>query len=162
MSSQVFGSQARFIMIPSEFIKTDCYKTLGASSKALYIDLCAQYRPPIGNSMGNNGDLTLGFRYMRKNYGWTSPTTLAKAIHELIERKILIVSRPQRFKRDPILYALTTHKIDYCKDEHNRKKHNLTPTAEPLNLWKAWHAEPAENAQSPQDERLPWNEEIEA
>ncbi len=136
--AKVFGRDKRTVPMPQEFRQSECFKSLSFSAQALYGHLCDQYRLPTGKSKGNNGDLTLSFSYMSEHHYWRSSATLNKAKKELLERGILLEARKQKGRYDTVLYALSTHAIDFCDDGYGNSKHDLKPGNKPPDDWRNW------------------------
>ena len=89
------------------------FLALSGSALKVLLFLMRQYRP------GKNGDLSATFTDMKKR-GIGSPSTLAKAINELIEARWIMRTRTGYFTNPGgrcALYALTWHAIDECPNK---------------------------------------------
>lgn len=117
------NGKRRFSSIPHFVLDSPDFRNLsGRAVKALLI-LVRQFN---GH---NNGDLSAPFKYARE-WGFSSKTTLAKALKELRERNLIIVTREGKFLTPGgvcTLYALTWEPINECKG-----KISVNPTDKPL------------------------------
>lgn len=111
-----------FNALPRQFTRSSVLRELGPFESKLLLDLLAQY-----NGF-NNGDLCITWSVM-KNRRWNSRTTLQNAKQALLDRGLIVCTRPGT-RRRCALYALTLYDIDECKG-----KHDAMPTSAPLSLW---------------------------
>jgi hypothetical protein len=96
---------------------------MSGNAVKLLLALAYQYRGY------NNGDLHAAFSIMRKEFGFNSPVTLAKAIKALLNARMIIQTRMHQFMnpgRKCALYALTWQPIDECKGKLDCKP-TITP-----------------------------------
>jgi hypothetical protein len=82
------GSQdsGRFIAIPVSVLDSATYQSLGYSSRALLIDIASQFK-------GENNGLLVACDKFLKPRGWNSKATISKALKELRESGLLIMTR---------------------------------------------------------------------
>jgi hypothetical protein len=106
----------RFFMVPKRVFDHEDFILLSARGLKLLVDLLVQY------SGYNNGDLC-GAMSLMKVRGWNSNDQLHKAKKELIDRKLIVVSR-QGGRKKATLYALTWLSIDDCKGKLDIKSTN--------------------------------------
>ena len=112
-----------FAGIPRVVMETEDFSRLSSSAKCLLLELAYQYRG------FNNGDLTAAFSIL-KTRGWRSPTTLNKALKQLLEMNFIVCTRHGRFQNPGAvcsLYAITWLPIDEC-----RGKHDAQPSSRPI------------------------------
>ncbi|MFT7228674.1 MAG: DNA-binding MarR family transcriptional regulator [Methylophilaceae bacterium] len=64
----------------------------------------------------NNGGLCLAYSVLKMK-GWRSPSTLSKAIKELLDKGLIEVTR-KGDRNVCALYAVTFHAVDECKGKH--------------------------------------------
>ncbi|MGH8436476.1 MAG: hypothetical protein ACRERX_18830 [Pseudomonas sp.] len=86
------------------------FRALSGGALKVLLGLLRQYR---GN---NNGDLSASFGQAKK-WGIGSKSTLAKALEELQEQRLIVRTREGRFIRPGgccALFALTWHPVDEC------------------------------------------------
>jgi hypothetical protein len=95
------------------------FQALPARAHKAYNYLASQY---TGN---NNGDLQMAWS-IAKGKGWTSNSSLAAALRELIEAGFVMRTR-QGWKNRCSLYALTCFPIHNCKGKHDEKPTNTAP-----------------------------------
>jgi hypothetical protein len=122
-------SGGRFAGIPHSVMDHPDYIALSANAIRLLLEMARQYN---GH---NNGDLSAAFSVLR-NRGFRSKTTLAKALRELEERRLLLCTRPWRFLNPGsqcALYGLTWLAIDEC----GRKGLEVKPTQKPVRSFSA-------------------------
>jgi len=113
------GKKRPFVMLPHDLLKLPEYITLGHTAKTLLTDALMQYRGK------NNGDICLT-RSMMIERGWSSNDTLRKAINELIDVELLILTR-QGGRNKCCLYGFTWMSIDECKN-----KLDIRPSSTPI------------------------------
>lgn len=119
----------RFTPMPWNFLRSKEMERLSSNGKNLLWEFISQY------NNANNGDLQASFNVL-KNKGWKSPTTLNKAINELLEARIIILTRQGGRGGVCNLYALTFYSIDDCLDKNGFSKINRPPTPRPLGWWR--------------------------
>ena len=68
-----------YFAIPHQVTGSIAYRSLSSHAAKLLVDFGSYFR---GN---NNGDLSVPFRILKKERGWKSSGTLARAIKELIK-----------------------------------------------------------------------------
>ena len=73
------------IVIPHYVLNCVAYKTLSGNAVRLLFDIGMQY-----NGKDNNGSLLASWRHMSERRGWTSASSLKKALNELEERLLVI------------------------------------------------------------------------
>ncbi|WP_197427126.1 hypothetical protein [Noviluteimonas gilva] len=98
------------------------FVALSANAKHLLLDMCAQYR------YGHNGDICVSRSLMKKR-GWTSHSSLANAIDELMAAGFVELTR-QGGLHQCSLYGFTWIKIDACAG-----KLDVRETKVPSGLW---------------------------
>lgn len=107
------GRNARprsFAGIPRAVIEHPDYQSLHGNAVKLLVDLAYQYRGK------NNGDLTASWSVLKRR-GWSSQTTLAKALKQLLGANLITCTRQGKFMNPggyPTLYALNWQPIDEC------------------------------------------------
>ena len=123
LSEKINGSN--FQPLRYDFINSSARISLSSAANKLMLDLMSQY---MGN---NNGDLSCAFDGIMKPLGWRSEATLRKAIKELQEAGILILTRQGGRNKTPNLYALSCYAIN----EYGGKI-NCNPTNRATDEWK--------------------------
>lgn len=113
------SSKERFFGIPRSVLDHPDFINLSLIAIKLLIDVGMQY-----NGF-NNGDLCAAMSLMKKR-GWNSCDTLDKAKKELVEKRIIILTR-QGGRRRANLYALAWHSIDDCKGKLDIPSTNKPP-----------------------------------
>lgn len=121
--------KGRWLGIPFRFLRSERCVSLSPHGAKLLLDAFSM----LGMLGKNNGDLSFA-PSMMIHRGWTSRTTLGAAIKELLDAKLLHVTR-QGSKRHAYLYALTLWKIDrdrnvVCKLDVGRKGLNMYDVAD--------------------------------
>lgn len=111
-----------FISLPHSVMRSHTYASLSAYGVKLLVDLANQFN---GH---NNGDLSLAYSVLKMK-GWRSPSTLNKAIKELLAKGLIEVTR-KGGRNICALYALTFHAVDECDG-----KHDIRATQRPKSLW---------------------------
>lgn len=105
----------RFIGIPFVVYNNEDFKSLSPRALKLLIDLLSQYHGY------NNGDLCAA-RTLMIERGWKSNDQRQKALHELLNKNLIMKTR-QGGKKRASLYAITWQSIDECKG-----KLDISPT----------------------------------
>ncbi len=100
------------------------YIKLSHAAKALLTDISAQYNGK------NNGDLQCS-RSVMSSRGWKSNDTRERALKELIEANLIVLTRQGGRGIGPNLYALTWQPIHECGG-----KHDLKPTTNAYRKWE--------------------------
>lgn len=95
-----------FVAIPTRVVNSAAYIGLSFAAKALLVDVAARQW-----KAGNNGRLVVTMN-TAKEWGWTSPTTLFKALHELIEAGFLYRTVQGCRPNKASWFALTWHSLD--------------------------------------------------
>ena len=105
------SSKGQFMRLPYEVIDSRDYLSLQPSSKQLLIDIFRQHNGR------NNGDLSASFKLMQAR-GWTSKSTLKRALDALLESGLIIKTREGWFQGEHssrcALYAVTWLGVDEC------------------------------------------------
>ena len=112
-----------FAGIPRVVLETEDFRGLSSSAKTVLLYLAYQYRGK------NNGDLSAPHSRL-KEWSIGSKTTLKKALDELQEARMIVLTRSPRFLNPGgrcALYALTWQPINECNG-----KLEVEPTARPL------------------------------
>jgi len=113
----------KFMAIPETVYNHNDFKSLSARAIKLLIDLLTQYNGC------NNGDLCAAMTLMKKR-GWKSNDQRNKALRELLDKEIIMLTRQGGRKRAS-LYAVTWKPIDDCKG-----KLDVRSTERPLRSFK--------------------------
>ena len=95
-----------FFPVPAHVLNSEQFRGLSYMAKALLLDIGAQFRGR------NNGDLNATFSTMEKR-NWKSKDTLHKAKQELIDARLLVLTR-QGGKNQCSLFAFGWQGIDEC------------------------------------------------
>lgn len=115
-----------FAKLPHAVMDSADFRALSGSALTVLMCLLRQYR---GN---NNGDLSAAFSNVSE-WGIGSKSTLAKALTELQDRKLILRTREGRFMKPGgccALYALTWQPIHECAG-----KIEVTPTVTPPRMF---------------------------
>lgn len=120
-------SSERFVKLPAHVLQTPAYRALGASARALLVDVLQGYNG------SNNGRLLASMAYL-KPLGWRSSATVAAALKELMEHGFVIKVRQGGIgaTRTACCYAVTWLPQQY--DEF----HELTRLIPPGNGFRCW------------------------
>lgn len=119
---------APFVKITKQMISHPRYYGLTGNAVKLLTQLIEQYN---GN---NNGDIQASW-YLFKDMGWKSPTTLNKAVKELVLNGFVVMTQQGGFRNHtPNLYALTWLKIDVVKGFYNPELKKLE--GKTLHWWR--------------------------
>jgi len=104
--------KASFAGIPRVVMECPDYINLNGSAVKLLIEMACQFKG------GNNGDLCPAWTLMKER-GFCSKTTLSKAIKELLQAEMILLTRQGHFiKNKASLYALTWAPIDECSGKY--------------------------------------------
>ena len=104
--------KASFAGIPRVVMECPDYINLNGSAVKLLIEMACQFKG------GNNGDLCPAWTLMKER-GFCSKTTLSKAIKELLQAEMILLTRQGHFiKNKASLYALTWAPIDECAGKY--------------------------------------------
>lgn len=96
----------QFVALPKDVIQSPEWQALPHSSRALAIDLMAQYTGK------NNGRLCPAFAVMER-CGWSSKTTLINAKRALLESPFVLLTRKGHPPRTAEWIAFTWWRLDY-------------------------------------------------
>lgn len=110
--------KGKFIGIPIAIYNHEDFISLSPRALKLLIDLLSQYHGY------NNGDLCAAMTLMKKR-GWNSNDQRQKALKELLDKELIVLTRQGGRKRGS-LYAVTWQPIDECKG-----KIDISPTKTP-------------------------------
>jgi len=113
-----------FLQIPHKVIRSADYRYLSGSAVKLLNVLIFQFR---GH---NNGDLTAAWSVMKAKYGFRSPTTLHRAIRELLAADLILLTRQGGLGMCS-LYSVSWLKINSC----NGKLDSQPTSVPPRNVW---------------------------
>ncbi len=117
-------SKGQFMTLPYEVIDSLDYLSLKPSSKQLLIDIFRQHNGR------NNGDLSASFKIMQAR-GWTSKSTLKRALDGLLESGLIIKTREGWFQGEHssrcALYAVTWLGVNECPGKNLDVKANPRP-----------------------------------
>jgi len=113
----------RFLGIPYAVLQSENYKQLTSHGVKLLVDIGGQFNGR------NNGDLCATLSYLRR-YGWSSSSTLAERIDELLHYGFIEKTR-QGGRHKCSLYAITWKPINECKT-----KLDIKETSVASNRWK--------------------------
>jgi len=119
MTKRKKGRSAQFVRLFHRLLDDPQYIALSHPAKTLLVDVAMQYTGK------NNGDLAITLSMMKKR-GWSSNSTLNRALKKLIKAEWLILTR-QGGRHKCSLYALTWESIDECGG-----KLEVKPTTTPL------------------------------
>lgn len=114
-----------FLQIPHQVLNSDAYRSLSPKAVKMLFDLGVQFKGK------NNGDLIAAMSFMKPR-GWNSNDQIYKALAELKEKGLILLSRQGRRPRLASLYALTWFAIDEC----GGKLEEITATSAAPNNWK--------------------------
>ena len=115
--------KGHFAGVPSNVMRHPDYINLGPNSKALLFEFSLQY---FGK---NNGKLCAVYSQMRHR-GFKSETTLRKAVKELLNSKLIALTKVGMYgqgKRLPNYYAITWQPIDDVKGFEMDIPSTITP-----------------------------------
>jgi len=119
------ASNGSFLGLPHAVLNHPAFATLSPRATKLLLDIATQYRGK------NNGDFCATLKTLKER-GWNSSDQLSKALKELKERGLIVVSR-QGGRNLCSLYAITWQPIDDCKG-----KLDIPASSKALNSWKGW------------------------
>jgi hypothetical protein len=112
MARSKHKQKASFAGIPRVVMECPDYINLNGSAVKLLVEMACQFKG------GNNGDLCPAWTLMKVR-GFCSKTTLSKAIKELLQAEMILLTRQGHFiKNKASLYALTWAPIDECSGKH--------------------------------------------
>lgn len=89
----------RFLALPHSVIDSPAYRALPHPARSLLVDVARQF------SGRNNGALVATPRYLQP-LGWKSHDTVARALRQLLDARLLVETRKGRFPNTPAWYAL--------------------------------------------------------
>ena len=112
MARSKHKQKASYAGIPRVVMECPDYINLNGSAVKLLIEMACQFKG------GNNGDLCPAWTLMKER-GFSSKSTLSKAIQELLAAEMIILTRQGQFIRNKAgLYALTWEPINECLGKH--------------------------------------------
>ena len=112
MARSKHKQKASFAGIPRVVMECPDYINLNGSAVKLLVEMACQFKG------GNNGDLCPAWTLMKVR-GFCSKTTLSKAIKELLQAEMILLTRQGHFiKNKASLYALTWAPIDECAGKY--------------------------------------------
>ena len=113
-----------YLSLHKPLLESEDFKSLKGNSIKLLIDIGQQYNGR------NNGDLCASFSVMRPR-GWNSNQQLSKALRELLDKDLIILTKQGGLNMGPNLYAITWQPIHECKG-----KLDVKPTTKPPRLFR--------------------------
>ncbi|ARU30790.1 hypothetical protein CAP31_03265 [Sulfuriferula sp. AH1] len=96
------NTQGSYSAIPHALLDSVAYQGCSFSAKALLFEIARQHN----RAKANNGHLHCVYTWLSKR-GWQSKATSAKALAELIDRKLIIKTRQGGFNAGSCKYALS-------------------------------------------------------
>jgi len=122
MARSKHKQKASFAGIPRVVMECPDYINLNGSAVKLLVEMACQFKG------GNNGDLCPAWTLMKER-GFCSKTTLSKAIKELLQAEMILLTRQGHFiKNKASLYALTWAPIDECLGKHLEESSTRIPS----------------------------------
>jgi len=121
-----------YVGVPLAVLNSPAFLSLSSNAKRLLFDLMA------GCRFLRNGDICAARSVMRKR-GWTSNSSLARALKELLDTGLIEMTR-QGGLHQPSLYALGWIAIDECDG-----KLDVPRSVVPPNRWKTFVTNPQNN-----------------
>ena len=113
--------KASFAGIPRVVMECPDYIYLSGNAIRLLNEMAYQFKG------GNNGDLCPAWTLMKER-GFSSKTTLRRALKDLLVAEMVILTRQGHFiKNKASLYALTWASIDECQSKHLDESPTITP-----------------------------------
>jgi len=110
-----------FAGIPRVVMECPDYINLSGNAIRLLVEMAYKYKG------GNNGDLCPSWTLMKVR-GFSSKSTLSRAIQELLAAEMIMLTRQGQFIRNKAgLYALTWANINECSGKHLDESPTLTP-----------------------------------
>ena len=109
-----------FLDLHKPLLDCEDFILLKGNSIKLLIDIAQQFNGY------NNGDLCASLSVMRKR-GWNSNQQLAKALKELIDKKLIMQTKQGGLNIGPNLYAITWQPIHECKGKLDVESTTLPP-----------------------------------
>lgn len=103
---QPIAARGPWVPLPLDLLNSIAFASLSLHASRLLFDFVAQ----LGWNARGNGDLCATPAVMRAR-GWTSRSNLAAAMHELLEARLLAITR-RGDRRRPTLYALAFYPLD--------------------------------------------------
>ena len=113
-----------FLHLHQPLLDCNDFIALKGNSIKLLIDIGRQFNGY------NNGDLCASLSVMRKR-GWNSNQQLTKALKELIDKDLIVLTKQGGLNMGPNLYAITWQPIHECKG-----KLDVKPTKKPPRSFK--------------------------
>ena len=96
-----------FFSLPNKLLACEDFISLKGNSIKMLIDIGSQYKGR------NNGDLCASLSVLRSR-GWNSNQQITKALKELLDKNLIMLTRQGGFNMGPNLYAITWQPIDEC------------------------------------------------
>lgn len=115
-----------FLPIPTRVLRSKELANLSPHATKLLVDIASQWR------LGRNGDSSIAFEKIMRPRGWRSKATLFKALRELCQSNLVILTRQGSLHKCS-LYGLGFLAIDECDG-----KLDIKPTKRPPNHFKDW------------------------
>lgn len=117
-----FGPRGYFAL-PKVVMEHEDFRSLAPTSAKVLTALMSQYNGR------NNGDLSATHTTM-KSWGGMAHSTLAKALRELLDRRLIVRTRDRRIGQEGArcaLYAITWQPIDPCNGKLDVADTNTPP-----------------------------------
>lgn len=112
-----------FLPFRTDVLRSETLKNLSPYAAKLLLDLASQWH------LGRNGDASAAFEKVMRERGWRSKATLHKALKELRDSGLIILTR-QGSLHECSLYGLGWLAIDECGG-----KLDIKATTRPSNDW---------------------------
>lgn len=112
------GGSPPFVQLFHRLLDSERYLSLSHPAKTLLVDATRAYNGK------NNGDIAITLGVLKKR-GWNSNSTLRRALSELLEKELIMITRLGG-RNKCSLYALTWQPIDECNG-----KLDVEPTTTP-------------------------------
>ena len=116
----------KIIAVPHYVLNSLAYKSLSGNAVRLFIDLFMQY------NRANNGKLIASINFMEKHRGWTSSTTLNRAIKELIDKGLIAKTVQGHMPNKASWYAICCFALNDIPDL------DITPREFPRGQYAHW------------------------
>lgn len=113
----------QFLALPVCVLQSPEMASLSPYAAKLLFDVASQWR------LGRNGDSSIAYEKIMRARGWRSKATLNKAIKELRQSRLIVMTRQGSLHRCS-LFALGWLAIDECDG-----KLDIKPTARPMHQW---------------------------
>ena len=109
-----------FLHLHQPLLDCNDFIALKGNSIKLLIDIGRQFNGY------NNGDLCASLSVLRK-WGWNSNQQITKALGELIDKNLIMLTKQGGLNMGPNLYAITWQPIHDCKGKLDVKPTTLPP-----------------------------------